>query len=131
MLASAGVAYAAVSSLVGSDGVGSSGTGKVPVASSPATHSAPAWLGVETMNFPAASGAMVVDVVPGGPADLAGIQPGDVITQVGNRPVQAPTDVESALAGMHAGQRIKIQYEQGPTSYTTVATLRGRPAGGP
>ena len=130
MLVSGAVAYAAVSSVVGSGGGGSSATGK-PVASSPAKATAPAWLGVETMNFPPANGVMVVDVVPGSPADLAGIEPGDVITQIGNRPVQAPTDVESALAGMHAGQRVKIQYEQGPISYTTVATLRGRPAGGP
>ena len=74
---------------------------------------------------------MVVNVVPGSPADVAGLELGDVITQIGNRPVQVPSDLESALAGMHAGQQIEIQYERGPISSTTQATLRGRPANGP
>lgn len=130
ILLGAGAGYAAVSSLVGSGGGGSE-TGKASVASSPARTTAPAWLGVQTINFPPADGVMVVDVVPGSPADLAGLQPGDVITQIGNRPVQAPTDLDSALAGMHAGQRIEIQYARGPMSYTTQATLRARPANGP
>jgi putative serine protease PepD len=131
VLLGAAVGYAAVSSLVSSGGGGSSGTGNAPVASSPASTTAPAWLGVETMNLPAAGGAMVVAVVPGSPADVAGLQAGDVITQIGDRPVQAPTDLESALAGMHAGQRIEIQYERGLISSTTQAALRARPANGP
>src|SRR5436305_1359395 len=118
VLLSAGVAYAAVSSLVSSGGGRPSGSGNAPFASSPAQTTAPAWLGVETMN---AGGAMVVNVVPGSPADVAGLELGDVITQIGNRPVQVPSDLESALAGMHAGQQIEIQYERGPISSTTQA----------
>lgn len=129
MLLSAGVGYAAVSSLVSSNGGGKTGTGNPPSANSPVRSTAPGWLGLDTMNFP--GGVMVVDVVPGSPADVAGLQPGDVITQIGNRPVQAPTDLESALAGMHAGQQIEIQYERGLMSYTTQATLRARRANGP
>lgn len=131
LLLSAGVGYAAVSSLVSDGGGGSSGTGKRSFASSPARNAAPAWLGVQAIDFPPANGVMVVDVVPGSPADAAGLQPGDVITQIGNRPVQSPTELESALAGMHAGQKVEIQYEQGPNSYTTHATLRAPPANGP
>jgi putative serine protease PepD len=127
VLLAGGVGLAAVSSLVSSGG-GGSGTGNATVASSPAQSTAPAWLGVDTIN---AGGAMVVDMVPGSPADVAGLELGDVITQIGNRPVQAPTDLESALAGMHAGQRVEIQYERGPISSTTQATLRARPANGP
>jgi S1-C subfamily serine protease len=128
VLVSAGVAYAAVSSLGSSGGGGSSGTGKAPVASSPAGTTATAWLGVDSIN---AGGAMLEDVVPGGPGDVAGLLPGDVITQIGNRPVRTPTDLESALAGLHAGQRVEIQYERGPISATTQATLGARPANGP
>lgn len=124
----AGVGFAAVSSLLSSGGGGSSRTGNAPVASSPPPTTAPAWLGVHTMN---AGGAMVAEVIPGSPADVAGLQLGDVITQIGNRPVQVPTDLESALAGMHAGQQVEIQYERGPISATTQATLRARPANGP
>jgi S1-C subfamily serine protease len=128
VLVSAGVAYAAVSALVSSGGGGSAGAGKAPVASSPVGTTAPAWLGVDTIN---AGGAMLEDVVPGGPADAAGLLPGDIITQIGNRPVRTPTDVESALAGLHPGQQVEIQYERGPISSTTQATLRAHPANGP
>ena len=128
VLVTAGVAYAAISSLGSSGGGGSSGTGKAPVASSPAGTTATAWLGVDSIN---AGGAMLEDVVPGGPGDVAGLLPGDVITQIGNRPVRTPTDLESALAGLHAGQRVEIQYERGPISATTQATLGARPANGP
>jgi putative serine protease PepD len=124
----AGVGFAAVSSSLSSDGGGSPATGNAPVASSPAPTTASAWLGVHTMN---AGGAMVVEVIPGSPADVAGLQLGDVITQIGNRPVQVPADLEAALAGMHAGQQVEIQYERGPISATTQATLRARPANGP
>jgi putative serine protease PepD len=129
VLLSAGVGYAAVS--VVKSGRGSSGAGNTPVASQSAQTNAPGWLGVDTMSFSLGTGAVVVDVVPGGPADQAGLQSGDVITQVGNRPVRAPTDLESALAGMRAGQQVAIQYQRGPLSYTTAATLRARPANGP
>jgi S1-C subfamily serine protease len=131
MLLSAGVGYAAVSSLVGSRGGGSPGSPNAPAVRSPAATSAPAWLGVETMTFPLANGVMVVDVVPGGPAAAAGLQPGDVITQIGNQAVQSPADLDSALAGMHAGQRVEIQYQEGPINNTTQATLGARPANGP
>jgi putative serine protease PepD len=130
VLLSAGAGYAAVS-LVRSDVQGSLVAGHAPVASAPARTAAPAWLGVDTMNSSPAGGAVVVDVVPGSPAERAGLQPGDLITQIGNRPVHAPRDLESALAGMHAGQQIEIGYEQGPTSYTTHTTLRARPSNGP
>jgi hypothetical protein len=130
MLISAGVAFAAVS-LVRSGGGGSSQNRNAAVASSPVRTTAPAWLGVETIQFPSANGAVVADVVPGSPADVAGLQPGDVITQIGNRPVQTPTDLESALAGMHPGQQVEIQYELGPSSYTTRVKLAARPANGP
>jgi PDZ domain len=130
MLLTAGVAYAAVASLR-SGGGGSSRTGITTAARSPARTTAPAWLGVETTTFPGASGAVVVDVVPGSPANAAGLQPGDVITQVGSRPIQTPTDLESALTGMRAGQSVEIRYEQGPSAYMTRATLAVRPPNAP
>lgn len=118
-LLSAGVAYAAVALLLGSGG------------QSPAIASgAPAWLGVDMGSF-AGAGAVIVDVVPGSPAAVAGLEPGDVITQVANRPVWAATDVESALAGMRAGERVEIQYDRGPMTYAAQATLAARPASYP
>jgi PDZ domain len=126
-LLSAGGAYAAVSFLVGS-GDQSSAT----------ANGAPVWLGIDMGSLPfggggfqSGAGAVVSDVVPGGPAAGAGLEPGDVITQIGNQPVGTPSDVESAIAGMHTGQQVEIQYDRGPMTYTTQATLAARPAGYP
>jgi S1-C subfamily serine protease len=123
MLVSGAVAFAVVSLLAEGGNRRS-----LTVNSAPATvSSAPAWLGADTTNSPLGGGAMIADVVPGSPAEAAGLQPGDVITQVDNAPVASPDDVASALAGMHAGQRLQISYARGPLTYTTQVTLAARP----
>ena len=131
MLVSAAVGYAAVSALVGSGSDGSRSAANAPPVRSPAAVAAPGWLGVDAISFPITGGALVVEVAPGSPADAAGLQPGDVITQIGDRPVQSPADLDAALAAMHPGQQVEIQYQQGPITNTTQATLGARPANGP
>jgi S1-C subfamily serine protease len=121
-----GVGYAAVSAV--SSGGGPSAPGNGPIAARSSAHG---WLGVDRTSFSPVSGVVIVDVVPGSPADQAGLQPGDVIKQVGNQPVQSPADLESALAGLPPGEKIEIQFERGPMLYATQATLRARPANGP
>jgi hypothetical protein len=128
VLLSAGLAYAAVSTLV------TAGPRAAPGGQPPSSVvGGSAWLGVDTVSFPLTGGAMIVDVAPGGPADAAGLQPGDVITEIDNRLVRTPADLQSALAGLHAGQQAQIGYQQGPSPYSTSAvyttkvTLRARP----
>jgi serine protease Do len=41
-----------------------------------------------------ASGVVIVDLAPDGPAAKQGLMPGDVIEQVSQRPVKTPADVE-------------------------------------
>jgi S1-C subfamily serine protease len=78
-------------------------------------------------SFPFGAGALVINVVAGSPAAGAGIAPGDVITGIGNEPVSRPAEVGSSLAGLHAGDRVQVRYEQGPLAYTTVVTLSAQP----
>ena len=126
-LLSAGAAYAVVSLLVGSGGQ-----------SSAVSSAGPGWLGVDMSSItasggssPIGGGVVVANVVPGSPAAAAGLEPGDVITQIDNQPIATPADVESAIAGMRAGEQIEIQYDRGPAEYTTQATLAARPAAYP
>jgi PDZ domain len=123
-------AYAGVSALLGSSGDGGRGR---------------AWLGVEMSSspvlaggfqsgfggFPFAAGAAVTVVYPGGPAAAAGIVPGDVIIQIGQRPVQTAAQVDAAIAPLRAGDRVQLEYAQGPLTYTTTVTLGTRPASSP
>jgi hypothetical protein len=78
--------------------------------------------------FPFSVGVEVASVVPGGPAAAAGIEPGDVIIQVGEQQVSSPAGVQAAIAGMKAGDRVELAYQQGPSTYLTHVTLQDRPA---
>ena len=48
-------------------------------------------------------GALVEKVMPGSPADNAGLQTGDVITQVDRKPMDSAADVQKALAAVPKG----------------------------
>jgi len=122
------------------------GVSSLPGGSShpPAAAAGHPWLGIETTSSPFAavgiqtiaggpfaSGAIVTSVIPGSPAAAAGLAPGDLITAINNHQVTAPADVESAIAGLHVGDHVTIQYAQGLMTYTTSATLAARPPGYP
>jgi PDZ domain len=89
-----------------------------------------AWLGIDVTRSPY-GGVMVVDVFPGSPAQAAGMEPGDVITRINGHPVVAPSDVTSALAGRHPGDRLKLQFQGSGTTYTASVPLATPPAGYP
>jgi S1-C subfamily serine protease len=69
-----------------------------------------AWLGVSTAPAQRSEGALVVLVEPEGPADGAGIEPGDVIVRVGEKPVSHATDVRSVVIGAEPGTRVPIEF---------------------
>lgn len=89
-----------------------------------------AWLGIDVATSQL-GGVMVVDVFPGSPAQAAGMEPGDVITRLNGKPIVTPSEVTSALAAMHPGQRIEIQFEGSGVSYASSVALATRPAGYP
>ena len=86
------------------------------------------WLGIDTTSTPYGGGATVTSVAPGSPAASAGLQPGDVITQLNNQAIQSPSDVSAALAGLRPGNELQVQFNRGPISYSTLVTLAARPA---
>jgi S1-C subfamily serine protease len=67
-----------------------------------------AWLGLWTGPTRQGEGARVVAVEREGPADRAGIEPGDVIVRFGERQVQHPQDVTSVVLGGEPGARMAI-----------------------
>jgi hypothetical protein len=89
------------------------------------------WLGVQSGAQPGQTGALVEFVVPGGPADQAGLQPGDVITAVNGRSIAGPADLASAIGGMHTGQRVSLQVHRAGQQAVIEVTLGSRPTGVP
>jgi len=57
----------------------------------------------ESWGLQGRKGAVVADVVPGGPAQHAGLEPGDVVVAVNGHPVTSNTDMTREVAKTQAG----------------------------
>jgi putative serine protease PepD len=89
------------------------------------------YLGVETSDPTdpnAPSGAEVRTVTPGGPADGAGVDPGDVITEIDGEPVRGSEDVSRIVNGKEPGDHLDIRVDRSGQDVTLDATLQNRPA---
>lgn len=68
---------------------------------------------VEMFELPAAQGALVVNVLPGSPAEVAGLRPLDLIIEVNGRAVRSAGGLRGALAGARPGQTINVTVIRG------------------
>jgi serine protease DegS len=69
-----------------------------------------AWLGLSTAAPARGHGALVVTVDDEGPADRAGIEPGDVIVRMGERNVEHPQQLRGVVIGVEPGTRVPIEF---------------------
>ena len=60
------------------------------------------------LNLPVSGGLLVTEVVPGSPADKAGLRHGDVVIEVGRKPVADPPALYHALAQLKPGEQILV-----------------------
>ena len=77
----------------------------------------------EQYGFSPTSGAVVLNVVPGSPADSAGLKEGDVIVSIDGGAITSAEALQSTVQKDKAGQRIQITYYSGTDKHTTSATL--------
>jgi putative serine protease PepD len=68
-------------------------------------------------------GALVGDVVPDSPADAAGLQTGDVVLRIGDRPVADSNDLVSAVQSGQVGAELEVVYRRDGVEQTTTVTL--------
>ncbi|HKP81615.1 MAG TPA: DegQ family serine endoprotease [Pyrinomonadaceae bacterium] len=61
-----------------------------------------------SLNMPAARGAIVSSVAPGGPAEKAGIQRGDVITAINKQPVVDNNSLRNLVASLGPGANVDV-----------------------
>ncbi|MDE2125809.1 MAG: trypsin-like peptidase domain-containing protein [Armatimonadetes bacterium] len=79
-----------------------------------------AWIGIRMERLDAAAmtsyglkrarGIRIAEVLPGSPAALAGVEPGDILLSVDGRILDEPLDLESAVAGAGAGVGLTFGY---------------------
>ncbi|MEM9735373.1 MAG: DegQ family serine endoprotease [Pseudomonadota bacterium] len=96
------------------------------------------WLGVriqqvndemaDALGLPSASGALVADVTPGGPAEAGGVEAGDVILKFDGKDVEEMRDLPRMVAETPVGKAVRVVvFRRGKTQPVTVD--RGRLAG--
>jgi putative serine protease PepD len=65
-------------------------------------------LSLTSVGVPATGGAVVGQVNPGGPAERAGIRPGDVVTRIDDRPVTDSDELVAAVRDHAAGDVVTL-----------------------
>ena len=79
--------------------------------------------------LPADEGAIVMDVVRGGPADLAGIGSEDIITRIEQQKVADAGDLRTALRSRQPGDRVSVQVVGSKGRRTVTLELGEAPRG--
>lgn len=78
---------------------------------------------VQRFNLPTTTGVLVVQVSSDGPAGMAGIQEGDIITSFAGARTDSVTDLLAALRQAQPGQKADITVQRGNDTKTFTATL--------
>ena len=90
-----------------------------------------AYLGVTTSEVPGGGqGAVVADLVPGGPADEAGVLPTDVIVSIDGKPVRTPEDVGSVIEELEPGTTVPVEVQRDGARERIEVELEQRPDSG-
>ncbi len=95
------------------------------------------WIGVEPRNLtaeladslalPVKSGVLITGVLQDGPAARGGVQPGDVLVKVGDKPVQATGDLFAAVAALQPGSTVPLTVQRGAKQLDVKVTVGERP----
>ena len=69
------------------------------------------------------SGALVVDVTTGSPADNAGLRAGDIITKFGGRTIKTNNELSDLVRKKKPGAKVAIEWKRGDKTVTGTAEL--------
>jgi Do/DeqQ family serine protease len=96
------------------------------------------YLGVQMTNLnaetaralgaPDTAGAAIVEIVPGSPAEKAGLQPGDLIRTFNGQPIADILALRSHVAEMELGEKVQLGLLRGGKALTVETTVAEAPA---
>jgi serine protease DegQ len=95
------------------------------------------WIGVEvqeitpalaeSFKLPSSRGALIAGVLRNGPADRAGVKPGDVLVEVEGKPVGDPTSMLNLIAALAPGKPAKMKLKRQDKELDATVTVGRRP----
>jgi len=95
------------------------------------------WIGVEVQEITPAlaesfklkdgKGAIIAGVLRGGPADKAGIKPGDVLLGIQDKQVTDPQNMLNLVAGLQPGESAKLKLRRGQEEVEVSVVVGKRP----
>lgn len=95
------------------------------------------WLGIagqditpelaESFDLGERSGVLVSGVLEGGPADRAGIAPGDLIETIDGRPLRSSHDVLNIIAAIAPGEKVRVTGWRGREAFELEVEVSERP----
>ncbi|HEU4644747.1 MAG TPA: PDZ domain-containing protein, partial [Burkholderiales bacterium] len=95
------------------------------------------WIGVEVQEITPAlvesfklgdtRGAIIAGVLRGGPADRAGVKPGDVLTAIDKAPVTDPQSMLNVVAALRPGSSAKMTLRRKAQTLELAVTVGQRP----
>jgi S1-C subfamily serine protease len=86
-----------------------------------------AFIGISGQNLPDDKGALVQEVVSGGPAARAGIRAGDIIVELGGREIHSMDELIAALIQRQVGETVTVVYERSGDRRSARVRLVARP----
>ncbi|MEP6703096.1 MAG: trypsin-like peptidase domain-containing protein [Betaproteobacteria bacterium] len=72
-------------------------------------------------------GAVIGQVVPGGPAERAGLRRGDIVVAINNKPTGDVTSLRNQISALPPGTRAPIKVARGPSEVTLEVEVVKRP----
>ena len=95
------------------------------------------WIGVEVQELSpsqaesfklgSSRGALIAGVLRGGPADKAGVKPGDILVEVQGKPVADPAGMLNLIAALEPGQSAKVKLKRQGQEVDATVTVGRRP----
>jgi S1-C subfamily serine protease len=104
-------------------GVGAADGGGVVFAATKTFNPAEDMLTVAYQAAPQEEGILIASVVPGGPADQAGVKRGDILLKIDDQVVNQPGELQSYLNGRKSGDQVTLNVQHGELARTLTATL--------
>jgi serine protease DegQ len=81
----------------------------------------------ESFSLKSTEGALIAGVLRGGPADRAGIHPGDVLVGVGGKPVMDSSSLLNLIAALPPGKVAQLKLIRDQTEMQLLVTVEKRP----